>query len=68
VPRGTSHVWDRDRLSTETSALLAAEGKDIARQIITDYVPLSEAPQTLIRLAGSRHTGLQLVFTSPVRA
>jgi NADPH:quinone reductase-like Zn-dependent oxidoreductase len=63
VPRGTSHLWDRDRLSTETLALLAAEGKNIARHIITDYTPLSEAPQTLMRLAGSRHTGLQLVFT-----
>jgi NADPH:quinone reductase-like Zn-dependent oxidoreductase len=63
VPRGTSHMWDRDRLSTETLALLAAHGKDIAKHIITDYTPLSEAPQTLTRLAGSRHNGLQLVFT-----
>jgi NADPH:quinone reductase-like Zn-dependent oxidoreductase len=63
VPRGTSHLWDRDRLSTETLALLAAHGQDIARHIITDYTPLSEAPQTLIRLASSRHNGLQLVFT-----
>jgi threonine dehydrogenase-like Zn-dependent dehydrogenase len=63
VPRGTGHLWDRDRLSTETLALLAAHGKDIAKHIITDYTPLSEAPQTLVRLASSRHKGLQLVFT-----
>jgi NADPH:quinone reductase-like Zn-dependent oxidoreductase len=63
VPRGTSHLWDRDRLSAETLALLAAHGKDIARHIITDYTPLSEAPQTLSRLANSRHNELQLVFT-----
>ena len=63
VPRGTSHVWDRERLSTETLALLAADGEDIARHIITDYAPLSEAPQTLIRLAGNRHNSLQVVFT-----
>lgn len=63
VPRGTSHLWDRERLSTETLALLAAHGQDIARHIITDYTPLSEAPETLIRLAGSRHDGLQIVFT-----
>ena len=63
VPRGTSHLWDRDRLSSETLALLAAEGENIAAHIITDYTPLSEAPQTLMRLASSRHTGLQLVFT-----
>ncbi len=63
VPRGTSQLWDRDRLSTETLALLAAHGHDIARHIITDYAPLSEAPQSLIRLASSPHNGLQLVFT-----
>jgi NADPH:quinone reductase-like Zn-dependent oxidoreductase len=63
VPRGTSHLWDRERLSAETLALLAAHGKDIARHIITDYTPLSEAPETLVRLASSRHNGLQLVFT-----
>ena len=63
VPRGTSHLWDRERLSTETLALLAADGEDIARHIITDYAPLSEAPQTLIRLAGNRHNSLQVVFT-----
>ncbi|MDT5004880.1 MAG: hypothetical protein QOJ24_2056 [Mycobacterium sp.] len=62
VPRGTGHLWDRDRLSTETLALLATYGKDIAKHVITDYTPLSEAPDTLVRLAGSRHNGLQLVF------
>jgi threonine dehydrogenase-like Zn-dependent dehydrogenase len=63
VPRGTSHLWDRERLSAETLALLAAYGDDIARHVVTDYAPLSEAPQTLVRLASSRHDGLQLVFT-----
>jgi threonine dehydrogenase-like Zn-dependent dehydrogenase len=62
VPRGTSHLWDRDRLSNETLALLAAYGRDIARHVITDYTPLSEAPGSLIRLATSRHDGLQHVF------
>ena len=62
VPRGTGHLWDRDRLSTETLALLATDGKDIAKHVITDYTPLSEAPETLVRLAGNRHDGLQLVF------
>ena len=63
VPRGTGHLWDRDRLSTETLALLAAYGEDITRYVITDYTPLSEAPDTLVRLASNRHNGLQLVFT-----
>jgi threonine dehydrogenase-like Zn-dependent dehydrogenase len=63
VPRGTNHLWDRERLSAETLALLAAYGDDITRHVITDYAPLSEAPQCLVRLATSRHDGLQLVFT-----
>ncbi|MGY4652867.1 zinc-dependent alcohol dehydrogenase [Mycobacterium sp. URHB0021] len=63
VPRGTSHLWDRDRLSTETLALLAAYGRDIVRHVITDYASLSAAPQTLIRLASNRHDALQVVFT-----
>jgi NADPH:quinone reductase-like Zn-dependent oxidoreductase len=63
VPRGTGHLWDRERLSIETLALLAAHCEDIARHIITEYTPLSEAPETLVRLANSRHNGLQLVFT-----
>jgi threonine dehydrogenase-like Zn-dependent dehydrogenase len=63
VPRGTGHLWDRERLSSETLTLLAAHGEDIAKHIITEYTPLSEAPETLVRLASSRHNGLQLVFT-----
>ncbi|KWX67774.1 zinc-binding alcohol dehydrogenase [Mycobacterium sp. NAZ190054] len=63
VPRGTGHVWDRDRLSAETLDLLAAEGDGIAEHVITEYAPLSEAPEVLTRLADSRHDGLQLVFT-----
>ncbi|MGP4056026.1 zinc-dependent alcohol dehydrogenase [Mycobacterium sp. 4D054] len=63
VPRGTTHIWDRDRLSAETLALLAVAGDSIAEHIITDYEPLSEAPEVLMRLAGSRHDGLQVVFT-----
>ena len=63
VPRGTGHLWDRERLSSETLTLLAAHGEDIAKHIITDYTPLSEAPETLVQLASGRHNGLQLVFT-----
>jgi NADPH:quinone reductase-like Zn-dependent oxidoreductase len=63
VPRGTGHLWDRDRLITETLHLLSARGDDIAAHVITDYVPLRDAPQVLIRLAQTRHDGLQLVFT-----
>jgi NADPH:quinone reductase-like Zn-dependent oxidoreductase len=63
VPRGTAHLWNRDRLTTETLHLLSAHGKAIAAHMITDYEPLSAAPEVLTRLASSRHTGIQLVFT-----
>jgi threonine dehydrogenase-like Zn-dependent dehydrogenase len=63
VPRGTGHLWDRDRLTTETLNLLTARGRDIAAHLITDYVPIAEAPATLTALADGRHSSLQLVFT-----
>lgn len=63
VPRGTAHLWDRDRLTTETLDLLTARGGDIAAHLITDYVSLADAPAVLTELAANRHTGLQLVFT-----
>ena len=65
VPRGTGHLWDRDRLTTETLELLSVRGDDIAAHLITDYVPLAEAPEALTGLAQRRHQGLQLVFTCP---
>ncbi|KUI35642.1 zinc-binding alcohol dehydrogenase [Mycobacterium sp. IS-1496] len=63
VPRGTGHLWNRDRLSAETVAFLQVRGDDVRAHLITDYVPLAEAPQTLSRLATTRHHGLQLVFS-----
>lgn len=63
VPRGTAHLWNRDRLSAETVDLLDARGEAIAKHLITDHAPLAEAPRVLMRLATGRHQGLQLVFT-----
>jgi NADPH:quinone reductase-like Zn-dependent oxidoreductase len=63
VPRGTTHVWDRERLTAETLELLAARGEDIIEHMISHYFPLMQAPQELGRLARSQHTVLQLVFT-----
>ncbi|TFV57464.1 zinc-binding alcohol dehydrogenase [Mycobacterium sp. PS03-16] len=63
VPRGTAHLWNRDRLSAETVALLDDRGDAIVEHLITDRVPLVEAPQVLTRLAATRHQGLQVVFT-----
>jgi NADPH:quinone reductase-like Zn-dependent oxidoreductase len=63
VPRGLSHLWDRERLSAETVALLRAEGGPIAEHVITDVLPVEQAPDLLAELAQRRRHVLQAVFT-----
>ncbi|MCA1655161.1 MAG: zinc-binding alcohol dehydrogenase [Pseudonocardiaceae bacterium] len=63
VPRGTAHLWDRERLSAETIALLRAEGTAIAAHLITDLVPLGQAPTLFAELSDRRRHVLQAVFT-----
>lgn len=63
VPRGTAHVWDRERLSAETVELLLAEGKPIATHLVSDLVPFDEAPGLLADLANRKRHVLQAVFT-----
>jgi threonine dehydrogenase-like Zn-dependent dehydrogenase len=63
VPRGLAHSWDRERLSTETIALLAAEGAAIVKHLITDVVPIDQAPRLLDDLANRRRHVMQAVFT-----
>ncbi|MFC5061893.1 zinc-dependent alcohol dehydrogenase [Actinomycetospora atypica] len=64
VPRSLRGTWDRDRLSAATLDLLAARGGALVENVITDRVPLDEAPEHLIALAdGKRHAGVQTVFT-----
>jgi threonine dehydrogenase-like Zn-dependent dehydrogenase len=66
VPRGTAHLWNRDRLTTETLHLLRARGSEVVAHMITDYEPLATAPEVLTRLASTQHVGVQLVFTGLV--
>lgn len=65
VPRSLTQTWDRNRLSAETFALLRVHGEKITRALITERVPLGDAPDHLLTMAaGRRHTGLQTVFTA----
>jgi len=65
VPRALQGTWNRDRLSTATLDLLATRGSDIVNHLVTDRVPLVDAPAHLSALAdGRRHAGLQTVFTA----
>ncbi|GAB1513100.1 hypothetical protein JCM33774_51420 [Actinophytocola sp. KF-1] len=63
VPRGLAHLWDRERLSAATIALLRQEGALIAEHVITDVVPVEDAPSLLAELADRRRHVLQTVFT-----
>ncbi|WP_207787244.1 zinc-dependent alcohol dehydrogenase [Actinomycetospora cinnamomea] len=65
VPRALRGAWDRDRLSAATLDLLTARGDDLVAHVVTDRVPLADAPAHLVALAdGGRHTGIQTVFTA----
>ncbi|HYI98748.1 MAG TPA: zinc-binding alcohol dehydrogenase [Thermoleophilaceae bacterium] len=63
VPRLLRDEWDRDRLSRETVALLQARGADIAAALVTDVLPLEQAPLLLAQLAAREREVLQAVFS-----
>lgn len=63
VPRGTAGAWDRARLSRETVTLLLAHGSAIREHLITDVVPLAEAPALMSDVAARRRSVLTAVFT-----
>lgn len=63
VPRGLAHRWDRRRLSAETLALLGRYGGTIRREMITQIVPIDEAPVFLSHLIHQRPEFLQIVFS-----
>lgn len=63
VPRGLAHQWDRERLSAETIELLRAEGAGIAKHLVSDLVPIGEAPALFGELADRRRQVLQAVLT-----
>lgn len=62
VPRGQAHLWDRARLSAATIDLLRADGPAIREHLVTDVVPLADAPALLADLAARRRHVLQAVF------
>lgn len=63
VPRGTAGLWDRHRLSAETITLLRSHGDDIRRHLVTDVVPLEQAPVLMTELAARQRHVLSAVFT-----
>jgi threonine dehydrogenase-like Zn-dependent dehydrogenase len=65
VPRGMAHLWDRRRLAAETVELLRASGPAMREHLVTDLVPLGDAPALLADLAARRRHVLQAVFACP---
>jgi threonine dehydrogenase-like Zn-dependent dehydrogenase len=63
VPRTLHSSWDRHRLSVETVDLLRRRGPDIQRHLITDVVPLEQAPAMLNEIAGHRRHVVSVIFT-----
>ena len=63
VPRGTVHMWDRERLSAETISLLRAHGPAVREHVVTDVVPLAEGPALLADVAARRRHIIQAVLT-----
>ena len=62
VPRGTAHLWDRERLSAETVDLLRAHGEAARDALVTDVLPLDEGPELLTSIAERRRHVLQAVL------
>ena len=63
VPRGLAPVWDRERLSAETIALLRTCGESVRTHLITAIVPFEEAPALFADLAARRRHELQTVLS-----
>lgn len=63
TPRGTAGYWDRHRLSEETIRLLQRHGDDVRAHLVTDVVPLTEAPRLMLDVAARRRHVLSAVFT-----
>jgi threonine dehydrogenase-like Zn-dependent dehydrogenase len=63
TPRGTSGVWDRQRLSAETISLLRSCGEEVRKHLLTDVVPLEEAPRLLVEAAERKRHIISAVFT-----
>lgn len=62
VPRGLAGAWGRSRLSEETARLLATDGSAIRDHLLTDVVPVDDAPEVILQLARRERHALQVVL------
>jgi threonine dehydrogenase-like Zn-dependent dehydrogenase len=62
VPRRTAATWDRRRLADATLDLLQVHGDAVRRAVVSDVVPVADAPAVVADLAARRRHAVQLVF------
>ncbi|WP_029429753.1 zinc-binding alcohol dehydrogenase [Blastococcus sp. URHD0036] len=62
VPRGLAHAWDRARLSRETLGLLTVAGDLVRAHLLTDVVPVDEAPALFADLSERRRHVISAVL------
>lgn len=62
VPRGTAHLWDRERLSAATLELLTEHADPVLSHVLTDRVPARDAPALFADLVARRRQVLQAVL------
>ena len=69
VPRGLGATWDRGRLAGETAALLLETGPAVREHLVTDVVPVGQAPTVVAELARRERQAVQIVldFTTAPR-
>jgi threonine dehydrogenase-like Zn-dependent dehydrogenase len=68
VPLGLAATWDRHRLAEETIELLRRHGDAVRRALVTDVVPIADAPAVVTALAERRRHAVQIVFAFPPAA
>ena len=62
VPRRLRRTWDRERLAAETARLLLDKGTALREHLVTDVVPVDEAPELLLALARRERSASQVAF------
>jgi threonine dehydrogenase-like Zn-dependent dehydrogenase len=65
VPRGLAHLWNRRRLSAEILDVLEAHGDSVRTHLLSDVVPLDEAPQLFADLSARRRHVLSAALAVP---
>jgi threonine dehydrogenase-like Zn-dependent dehydrogenase len=65
VPLGTDRAWDRRRLAAATVDLLMGRGEAVREALVTDVVPIEDAPGVVADIAARRRHALQVVFAFP---